>query len=540
MPGNKSHDERFAPVRWAVAAANLLTRTTELFEPWPYVVTMTAVAIATAIAWLLQPIAGLENVDLVFLTAIIALAVRYGLWPSLVGSVTSMLAYNFFFIPPLYTFAVAEPTNVAALFFFLLVAGITSHLAARVRAEALSAREQARTTEALYAFSRRIAGIVSLEELTRASTEQITSMLGLDAVLLLSDEQGRLQLCTSTPAVNALDHFDVVAVRSTWPANTLDQGHREILRVGERLFMPLRTSHRLVGVVGVSGGRQHADPSGPTIPSDDERRLLDALIDQAAVALERIRLTLERDEARVVAETERLRSALLTSLSHDLKTPLASITGAVTALRQYPDLYDAAARDELASTIQDEAERLTRFVANLLDMAQLETGRISLDLQPVDVSDITGTALRRTAAVLNNHQVKVDLAPSLPMLNVDATLFEQVLVNLLDNTAKYAPAGSTVTIEGRRGSAGVVVKIIDEGPGLPLGDMERVFEKFYRAVKGDHQRAGTGLGLAICRGFVEALGGTIQAANRSDRSGAVFSVTFPAATFAVRREETAE
>jgi two-component system sensor histidine kinase KdpD len=231
-------------------------------------------------------------------------------------------------------------------------------------------------------------------------------------------------------------------------------------------------------------------------------------------------------------ETERLRSALLASLSHDLKTPLASITGAVTALRQYADLYDAAARDELAGTIQDEAERLTRFVTNLLDMARLEAGGIVLDRQPVGLDEVIGTALQRTAPVLGAHRAAVDLAPDVPMLDLDPVLFEQVLVNLLDNAAKYAPLGSTVTLAGCRDGGTVVLTVTDEGPGLAPGDAAHLFEKFYRANDGDRRRAGTGLGLAICRGFVEALGGTIAAANRSDRSGAVFTVTFPEAIFA--------
>jgi two-component system sensor histidine kinase KdpD len=240
------------------------------------------------------------------------------------------------------------------------------------------------------------------------------------------------------------------------------------------------------------------------------------------------------DEARLMAETERLRTALLTSLSHDLKTPLASIIGAVTALRQYGDLYEASARDELAGTIQEEAERLARFVGNLLDMTRLESGAISLKREPVDVGEIVGTALQRTARVLAGHRVELRLAPDMPMLELDVVLFEQVLVNLLDNAAKYAAPGSAVTVDGRVRDRKAVLEIRDEGPGIPAEDLERIFDKFYRVRKGDRQRAGTGLGLAICRGFVEALGGTIRAANRADRSGAVFTIEFPETAFAER------
>src|SRR4051812_6386596 len=522
--GHQSRPDGEAQVREAAGTR----RSREPPGPRAYAVALITVVAALGVALLLRPLAGIENVDLVFLTAVIGVAVRYGLGPSLAGSVASVLAYNFFFIPPLHTFLIADPTNVAALFFFLVVAVITSNLAARVRAQAVAARRRAEATEALYAFSRRIADIVALDDLLRATTQQIASMLALDAVLLLPDAAGRLQMRASCPSTDWIDPVDVDAVRAAWAADYPGgQGRRDALRVGERLFLPLRTSHGVVGVVGISLRNR------PGVPlTSEERRLLDALLDQAAVAIERVCLAAERDEARLAVETERLRSALLASLSHDLKTPLASITGAVTALRQYADLYDAAARDELAGTIQDEAERLTRFVTNLLDMARLEAGGIVLDRQPVDLGEVIGTALQRTAPVLAGHRVAVDLAPDVPMLDLDPVLFEQVLVNLLDNAAKYAPPGSSVTLKGRRHGGTVVLTVTDEGPGLAPDDVAHAFEKFYRANVGDRRRAGTGLGLAICRGFVEALGGTIGAANRSDRSGAVFTVTFPEATFA--------
>lgn len=497
-------------------------------------VTLIAVAAAVCAAQLLRPIAGLESVNLVFLMPIIAVAVRYGLWPSLLGCLASVLAYNFFFIPPVYTFAVADPANLVTLFVFLLVAVVTSNLAARARAEALAAQRRAEVTEALYAFSREIAGIVGLDELLRATARRIGSMLRLKVTVLLPDEEERLQVGASWPSANEADDLDVEHAQFAWTMARPGGQDRDAVRVAGCLFLPLRTSHGVLGIVGVLRDWP-ADALAP-----DERRLLETLLAQAAVAIERICLGQERDEARLAAEAERLRSALLASLSHDLKTPLASITGAVTALRQYDAFYNAAARDELAATIQEEAERLGRFVANLLDMTRIETGGIVLDRQAVDLGEVVGTALQRTASVLVGHHVAVTLDPDLPMLDLDVVLFEQVLVNLLDNAAKYAPAGSTVAVEGRRDGGGVVLRVIDEGPGLVPGDEERVFEKFYRTGKGDRQRAGTGLGLAICRGFVEALGGTIRAANRADRPGAVFALAFPEATVTMPRNEASE
>jgi len=262
---------------------------------------------------------------------------------------------------------------------------------------------------------------------------------------------------------------------------------------------------------------------GPLL-TPDERRLLDALADQAAVGIERVSLARGLAEARVSAETERLRAALLTSISHDLRTPLASIIGAVSSLRSYPERYDRQQRAELLETLQDEAERLNRFVGNLLDMTRLESGGIDLNLELVDVAEIIGAALQRAGSILARHRIEVEIAPDLPMLRLDALLFEQVLFNLLDNAAKYARPGTRIDVRAHRQIDTVAVEVVDEGPGIPADDLERIFDKFYRVHAQDRRRAGTGLGLAICRGFVEAQGGRIEARNRPDRSGAILTI----------------
>jgi two-component system sensor histidine kinase KdpD len=284
----------------------------------------------------------------------------------------------------------------------------------------------------------------------------------------------------------------------------------------------LRTGRGIVGVLGIN-----RKTPGPLF-TPDERRLLDALADQAAVAIERTQLAQDIDEARVLAETERLRSSLLTSISHDLRTPLASVIGTITSLRSFGKLYDDRTRDEMLASAQEEGERLNRFVANLLDMTRLDSGTIELKREMIDLSDVVGAALQRGGKLLAHHRVDVALEPGLPMFPLDFLLMEQVLVNLLDNAAKYAPAGSAIEIAGRRHGTDVVIEVRDEGPGIPPADLERIFDKFYRVQNSDRQRAGTGLGLAICRGFVEAHGGTIKATNRSDRSGAVFTIRIPA------------
>jgi two-component system sensor histidine kinase KdpD len=283
----------------------------------------------------------------------------------------------------------------------------------------------------------------------------------------------------------------------------------------------MQTGRGIVGVVGLDN-----DASGPLL-SPDQRRLYEALADQAALAIERINLASDVDRARIAAETERLRSALLTSISHDLRTPLASILGSATSLKMYRSALDQAEQKQLVETIQEEAERLNRFISDLLDMTRLEAGAIQPKSELIDLGDIVGSALRRAEKILAGHKVDIRLQPDLPMVKLDPVLFEQVLFNLLDNAAKYAPQGSTVSVVAEQTNESVTIRVMDEGDGIPADDLERIFDKFYRVRAGDRQRAGTGLGLAICRGFIEAMGGTISAANRQDRKGAVFTIRLP-------------
>jgi two-component system sensor histidine kinase KdpD len=284
----------------------------------------------------------------------------------------------------------------------------------------------------------------------------------------------------------------------------------------------MRTGRGAIGILGISRDKPGALLRG------EQRRLLDALSDQGALAIERVHLVEDIDRVKRAAETERLRSALLTSISHDLKTPLAAVLGAAGALRDLSKSFDDAAKSDLVATIIDESERLNRFIANLLDMTKLEAGAVIPNAAPHDVGEIVGTALQRAGKILAKHRVEVEISSDLPMVMVDAVLFEQVLFNLLDNAAKYAPPDTTVSIQSWKNRDSVTLQVLDEGDGIPAADLERIFDKFYRVQKGDQVRAGTGLGLAISRGFVEALHGTITAANRTDRPGAAFTVALPA------------
>jgi two-component system sensor histidine kinase KdpD len=496
----------------------------------PFAWSTLLVAVALGISLALRQFVEATSVALVFLTAVLSSAVLYGLLPSLFACLLSVLAYNFFFLRPLYTFTIADPENVVALFFFLVVAVIASNITAHTRAQAIAARSRAKTTEDLYLFSRKLAGVVTLDDLLWATAYQIAAMLKVRVVLLLPDGES-IAVRAGYPPEDELDAADLAAAKWCWQNNRPAGRGADTLPGAKRLFLPMRTGRGAVAIVGID-----RDEPGPLL-TPDQRRLLDALTDQAALAIERIRLAEDFENAKLVAETERLRSALLTSISHDLRTPLASILGAASSLKSYGRRYDEAAREELVSTIQDEAERLNRFVANLLDMTRLESGAIELRSGPADVGEVVGSALRRAGKVLANHRVEVDIAADLPMLQLDVVLFEQVLFNLFDNAAKYAPPGSVVRLTARQLAGAVRIEVLDEGSGIPEADLERVFDKFYRVQAEDRQRAGTGLGLAICRGFVEAMGGTIVAGNRTDRRGAVFTITLPLGAEAARAGE---
>jgi two-component system sensor histidine kinase KdpD len=462
----------------------------------------------------------ITNVALVFLTAVLASSVVYGLWPALAACVVSALAYNFFFLPPYYTFTIADPENVVALFFFVVVAAIVSNLTARVRAQGVVARERAKATEDLYLFARKLAGVFTLDDLLWATAYQFAQMLQARIVILLPEDE-TIVVRVGYPPEDMLDDDDVAAANWVWGHGAPAGRGADTLPGGAWLFLPMRTGRGTVGVVGLNKEKQ-----GPLL-SPDQRRLVDALADQAALAIERINLAQDIDRTRLNAETERLRSALLTSISHDLRTPLASILGSASSLKAYDATLDAAAKQELLGSILEEAERLNRFIANLLDMTRLESGAVAPKLEMVDLGDVVGSALHRAAKVLAQHEVVLSLLPVIPMLRLDPVLFEQALFNLLDNAAKYSPPGSKVTVAGELLGERLRLTISDTGGGIPPDDSERIFDKFYRVQATDHQRAGTGLGLSISRGFVEAMGGTLTAGNRTDGHGAVFTIILP-------------
>jgi two-component system sensor histidine kinase KdpD len=492
------------------------------FEVKPYIVALMAVAAALGLSLVLRPLLGVENVDLLFLTAIVGIAVRYGLWPSLAASVAASLCYNFFFLPPVYTFTITDPTNVAAFLLFAILAVVVSNLAGRGRTQTVSALQRVRSVESLYAFSRKLASAGTMDDVLWATAHQIASMLRVRVVLLLPDN-GSIAVKGGFPPEDRLEEADLAAAKWAWQQNRPAGRDSDALPGAKWLFFPMRTGRGAIGIVGIC-----RDEPGPLLRAE-QRRLLDALADQGALAIERVHLVGDIERVRREAEADRLRSALLTSISHDLRTPLAAVLGAAGALRDLPKSLDDEAKADLLVTIIDESERLNRFIANLLDMTKLESGAVAPNLAPHDVGEIVGSALERAKKILARHRVEVAIPSDLPMIAVDPVLFEQVLFNLLDNAAKYAPAGTAIRIQGWAERDAVKLQVVDEGHGIPPDDLERIFDKFHRVQRGDQVRAGTGLGLSISRGFLEAMHGSITAANRTDRQGAVFTISLPVA-----------
>ena len=483
-----------------------------------------AIAVTIGAVFIFGKALTIGSAGMLFLVPVLISAVYFGLRPALFTTVVSVLSYNFFFLPPLYTFTIADPNNWLSFAVLLFVAVIAGNLASRVRAQADLAAGRAAVTGELYSFTGKLGSIARLDDILWASSFQISSMLKSHVVILLPDPTTkRPTIRAGYPPEDELDSQDLAAAVWSWDKGQPAGRNSETLPGAKRLFLPMRTGSGLVGIIGLQR------PDDRTLFSPDERRLLDALIDQTSLAIERSQLVEKAEEAQVLAEADKLRIAMLTSLSHDLRTPLASILGAATTLVADDGLYDRAQTTELLVTIREEAERLDRFVGNLLDMSRLEAGVVGAKRQVIDLEDIVESALKRLTRRLASRTVKNALPATLPLVVADPLLFEQALVNLLDNAVKYSNDDSPIQLRTEVAPERVTLIVEDEGQGIPEEELPLIFDKFYRAKASDRRIAGTGLGLAVARGFVEAFGGTLTARNRTDRRGAVFSVSVPIA-----------
>jgi two-component system, OmpR family, sensor histidine kinase KdpD len=464
-----------------------------------------AVAVATGVAFVADRFLPLPNLSLIFLMAVLLIAIRFGLWPSVYTSLLSFIAYSFFFAEPHHTFIVTRREDVLTIIFFLVVAVFVGNLAARLKAQVEAMRQITRRTANLYDFSRKIAGAASLDDVLWAAVHHVASTLQCHSLVLLPRGGDRLEIASGYPPEDQISPTAWGAAQWAWDHNQAAGWGSGTLPASEWLFIPLKTGRGLVGLLGVS----FENPKRELTP--EQRHLLEALVDQVAVAIERTNLATDIEEARLLTETERLRSALLSSVSHDLRTPLVSIIGSATGLASSDGALSNSDRAQLVQTILEESERLNRFVQNLLDMTRLGYGALQPNREWVDLREIVGRALKQMARPLASLKVEVQIAKEVPILHVDPILIEQALVNILDNAAKYSQAHGRIEIGAGLDGERVRVTVSDEGPGIPPEARDTVFDVFYRVRAGDRQPAGTGLGLSICRGLIEAHGGRIEA-----------------------------
>ena len=481
--------------------------------PSGYGITLAAVAIVTALASALFHILDLGNVALLYLLPVMAAASLYGLRTGLFAGVASSVAYNFFFLPPTGTLTVSDPENVVSIIVLLIVAIATSQLTARVRAQADLASGSARANATLAGFLHRLGGINDPTEAARVICEDICSLFDVN-VVLLAPRSGGLEVQAATDPDYRLGTIDMAAANWTLETGTAAGKGSGTLAASEWLFQPLKTGGRTLAVIGIV-----RDSTGNPIRAD-QLPLLTSLINQAALVLERLRLEAEMRDVDVVRTRDRLRAALLSSVSHDLRTPLTAVIAAA-------DELDHGATPELIGIIKAEAARLGRFVANLLDMARVESGTLKLNVEAIDLSDAVTGAAHDARRALEGHAVRLDVPPDLPLVRADPQLLHHCLLNLLDNAGRYGNPGTGIVIEGRHRYGQIRLAVLDHGPGMPPGREPEAFETFRRLEGSDRAVGGTGLGLAIVKAFSEAMGMSIEAANREDGEGAAFALVFP-------------
>ena len=472
----------------------------------------------TALSWGMSPYFGQANLIMVYLFGVAVVATRWGRGPSALASLMSVAAFDFFFIPPYYSFAVSDVQYLLTFAVMLVVALLISRLASHKSQQAEAALVREQRTAALYAMSRELVTQRGLDKLASVASRHIHDVFDCQVAVFLPDREGRVHIHRG----DAL-HFDLdpkEAGISQWVFDHKEPaGHgTNTLPGSDSLYLPLLGSQGPVGVLAVRSTR-------PTELLDPEQlHLLETFANQIALALERARWAEETQEAHVQTEAERMRNAVLSSVSHDLRTPLATIVGATSALLNNNRPLEAASQQELIRSISDEAGRLDRLLKNLLDMTRLEAGSMQLRKDWNVLEEVVGTALTRVGARLAGHPVSTAFPQDLPLLLVDGVLIEQVLVNLLENAAKYSPAGSPIEVTAAVNDGAILTEVADRGHGIPQGEEARIFEKFYR-VHPDRE-GGVGLGLTICRGIIDAHGGRIWAENRSG-GGAVFRFTLP-------------
>lgn len=481
-------------------------------RPWRrYWHSLLFVAAATLIGWPLSFFISPTNLVMLYLLAVVMAAVYLGRGPSILAAALSVLAFDFFFVPPRLTLVVAD-TEYGLTFIGLFVVGLViSSLAAQAREQAEAARRRETQTAELYALSRELAAAAELESIRRVLIRHIEQTFGCQAVVWLASEP---------PSELILDERELALAHWVlWRGEPAGRQTGLSPEAGLR-YLPLKTIRGVVGVLGVK------EPSAAEpLLSTEQLRLLEAFASQSALAIERAQLEAQARQAQVLQAAEKLQTALLNSISHDLRTPLVSITGALSSLEEDGERLDESTRRSLIENAREEAERLNRLVSNLLNMTRLEAGVLKVSQEPCDVQDVIGVVLEQLGDRPGAKQIAVTVPDDLPLVPMDFVLMTQVLVNLLDNALKYSPAQAPVEVKAQVVSGHLEIEVTDRGIGIPPDDLQHVFDKFYR-VQRPGNVSGTGLGLSIGKGIVEAHGGFIVAENRPG-GGTLITVALP-------------
>lgn len=487
-----------------------------------YPVAAAGVAVAALVGQGLATVVALPNVSMLFLLAVVVPAILFGVWPAIFASVLSFLAYNFFFTSPLHTFTVAQPHELLALTIFLVIAVSISAIAGVAREQATAAVQRVRATRRLYEVSRKLSAVADEAGVAEAAATAMQAVMGRGIVVLLARE-GELSIVAAWPPEDSLDTASQIAARWSYERGEAAGADTGTLPSAPWQFLPLSASGRRLGVVGIAETDDGA-------PLDGERRaLLDTLIDQTAVALDRAVLSREITTTRTAAETERVRNILLASISHDFRTPLASILGAATSLIDYGPRLAEEARRDLLLQVKEEAEHLEMMVRNLLSMTRLEAGGLELRRDWADLGEIAGRVVGQARRRGAPQTITVEVAEGAPLARVDASLVEQALANVVGNAVKYAGATASISLVVSRADQEARIAVTDDGPGILPAVLPHIFEKFVRADRGDGDGGeGVGLGLAIARGIVEAHGGRVTAESPiADRHGTRITLSLP-------------
>ncbi len=488
------------PIRWALYVRAAL-------------IVVACTLVAGFIFTYLQP----ANLIMIYLVGIVAVAARYGRGPSALASLLSVLSFDFFFVTPYLTFAVSDTEYVITFSVMLLVALTISRMTVRIKEQAEAARERERRAASSYEISHEFANSSSVDALADIAVRHIGDAFNSQTLILLPDGSGELHARGTEPALSRLTDQEGGVARWTYDHGQSAGWGTQTLSGSAGIYLPLLTPKGTIGVLGLY-------PSQPEpLFSPDQMHLLETFTNQTALAIERARLAEESERSQLQVETERMRSALLSSVSHDLRTPLVAITGAASGMLQHKETLDARDR-ELTQIVYEEAERLNRLVGNLLEMTRLESGTIEVDKEWQPLEEVVGSALARMSNLMANRPLTTSLPDALPLVPIDSVLIEQVLVNLLENAVKYTPPDSPIELSAWADEEAVTVEVADWGPGLPPGEEERIFDKFYRVRPAT--TGGAGLGLTICRAIVQAHGGRLWATNRFG-GGASFRFTLP-------------